>query len=337
MKRRKPLILLLVICLMIALSVPVFAAADDEESDDISLGDVLLGNASLGELFSSLFERTVGNWLAGIINDGLDLIGSYLQKGLTMTFKIEVPFQSDALNTTSLRNIYTYLYSIASILVVLKVLFRGFQIYVLWRNGDSEASPRDMVVGALEAQVAILAFPYLYTLASDVVVEISQTIMGYLGGTTVKTISSSITTMFFNSFFTTVALLVWLIMVLILLVRTVKLGIELLILRLGFPFATLGLIDSDMALFKNYIQVFIKTFFTLIIQVVLLSLSIRVIASTTSTLFGWLFGIALASTALSAPKLLQQFLAPSGGGGGGAMYKLSSAAMLARSVAALFV
>ena len=92
--------------------------------------------------------------------------------------------------------------------------------------------------------------------------------------------------------------------------------------------ATIGLIDSDATLFKNYIQVFFKTGFTVIIQVTLMSLAFRVAA--TFHILNLCAAIALMVTALSSPKLLQQFLVPSGGGGG-LSQKIYSVSMVARS------
>ena len=106
-----------------------------------------------------------------------------------------------------------------------------------------------------------------------------------------------------------------------------------LILRLGVPFATLGLLDSDMGMFKGYMQIFIKTGFTTVLQVTMMSLAFRIIG--TFNLSNILLAITAMTVALSTPVIMQQILIAGGSGGGGITQKAYSAGMLIRSLRAL--
>ena len=121
-------------------------------------------------------------------------------------------------------------------------------------------------------------------------------------------------------------------MVFIMWITLIKRGIELLILRLGVPFAAVGLIDSDMGAFKGYMQIFLKAAFTTVIQVGLLSWAFRVAG--TFEFANLMIAIAIISAAFATPLMMQQFLVATGGNGG-VTQKVYSAGMAARAIRSL--
>lgn len=86
-------------------------------------------------------------------------------------------------------------------------------------------------------------------------------------------------------------------------------GIEMLILRLGIPFASIGLLNANQGAFKGYIQKFINNAFTIIVQLLLVQFAILL-------LNGGHFVLAFTSSsiALRTPAMLQEFMATSGSG-----------------------
>ena len=239
-----------------------------------------------------------------------------------------------ALSEQSIRDVYFYIYGFACSLVILKFLFKGFHIYILWRDGDADVSPRDMLVGMLEAAAVMVCFPYLYEKLANICVAFAEGIMARLGVSLGLVIVPDLNLILSQGILTILILLVFVISVLVLWIQLIGRGFELLILRFGVPLASLGLLDSDMGLFKAYMQVFIKAALTVIVQICAMALAIRVAGSfqfTNSLLaLGVIFG------AFKAPATLQQFLMPSAGGGGGLTQRAYSAAIVVRTLKGLF-
>ena len=76
-----------------------------------------------------------------------------------------------------IENLFWVLYGIAMGLLLLKFLWKGFEIYVLWRDGDSDVSPHHMIVGMMMAVVCCAVFPYCYNAAVDVTEYAGSAIM----------------------------------------------------------------------------------------------------------------------------------------------------------------
>lgn len=75
------------------------------------------------------------------------------------------------------QSIYNYVYGAILLLVVLKFIWKGFQVYVLWRDGDADVSPHNLIVGACMALVVSLAFPTVYNIGVAVTCDITDGII----------------------------------------------------------------------------------------------------------------------------------------------------------------
>lgn len=316
--------------------------AETENEGDSFVGSIFTNRASIAEMFQEMFTTTITNFFSGIVNNAFDFVTEYMTSYLTGVFHAENWVNSGTstiLTAQTINDAYTFIYVFACALVALKFIFKGFQIYILWRNGDADSSPREMLVGVAEAAVVMVAFPWAYERGVDVCLYLANGILGQLGlaeetidvGAVAGKLSPIRATA--DHLIILAFLLVYVVLVFIIWIRLMKLGFELLVMRLGIPLAALGLIDSDMALFKNYIQVFFKVALTVIIQVALMLLSFRVVViDTVKNVFP---AIALITTAMGAPALLQQFLAPQSPGNG--MQKVYTLAMIGQATKRLFV
>lgn len=290
----------------------------------------VLGISSLGELISKM----LGEFFLARANELWSLIDSYLGDLLTTAFHVETLSDfngSPILSAAGIGDLYIFIYTVACALVGLKFLFKGFQIYILWRDGDADNSPKDMLMGAAQAAFVMMAFPTLYEYMADITIFLAQGVIAGIDGydmvnTSFPTDGQQIA---IDILMLIIVWLVYLIMIFILWLILIKRGFELLILRLGVPIACVGLIDSDGGVFKGYMQVFFKTMATTLIQICLMSLSIRVIAS--FNFINLIAGIAIVMTAFGTPTLMQSLLIH-GGGGGGVTSKLHSAGVAARGV-----
>lgn len=266
-----------------------------------------------------------------LLYDAQSWLNANLLSYLDQIFKIEVMLEQKASTMTSatVSAAYMYIYTLAAALIVLKFLFKGFSYWILWRDGDADASPQGMLIGAFQAVVIIVSFPFLYDIMMDVTVELTTKLMSIfsvsapgaeetnvliviLGGATLGIVEM-------------IVMLVYLVLLIVLYVIMLKRGFELLVLRLGIPFACIGLLDSDYGVWKSYIQVFFKTMFTTVIQLVLMSVSMPLINAG-----HLLLGIAAIATAFSTPLIMQQFLVANGRGGG-ITQKVYTASMAVRA------
>jgi len=272
----------------------------------------------------------------GFINDILSDAATWLNDNLISNLDIMLRVEQmltdlgTPITAATVEKAYQYIYTLVVSLLVLKFLFKGFSIYILWRDGDADSSPQDMLIGTLQAAVTIIAFPFLYNILADVTIEFAQGIMPFFGVAPGSDPGlGGILTVGTLGLWELLIMLIYLIMLAVLYVVLMKRGFELMVLRLGIPFACMGLIDSDYGIFKSYIQILFKTLITSVIQIVLLSMSMPVV------LLGHpIVGIAIISTAFATPQILQQILI-STGRGGGLTQKIYAGSMLARAVGML--
>ena len=235
------------------------------------------------------------------------------------------------LSDTQLSELYTFMYMVACALMGLKFLSKGFQIYILWRDGDPDNPPTDMLIGAVQAVFVMISFPILYEYMANISIYLATGIMGKLGGYESLGLSGVVDALIgaLSGLVGIIILLIYAIMVFFLWLTLLKRGMELLVLRMGVPLACIGLLDSDMGVFKNYMQTFSRTLLTTILQIVLMSASIRLVTSFNIILI--LLGIGTVMATFSVPSLLQQFLIATGGGGG-LTSKIYSASMVAGGI-----
>ena len=97
-----------------------------------------------------------------------------------------------------------------------------------------------------------------------------------------------------------------------------------LVMRLGIPFASIGLLNTNNGVFPEYIRGFLFTAFTLVIQMSLVNLSILALANAQL-----IYGIGISVVAVNTPSILGKYLVrPSGS-------VINSVGNTARSVRAL--
>jgi hypothetical protein len=272
------------------------------------------------------------SFLSDLLNDAVSAFDSglmWILSGMLYVEKLTDTSVSSIVTSSVISSLYQFVYKFAGGLLLLKFLFKGFEIYILWRDGDPDNSPQDMLIGGIEGTVFMLCFPYLYDIMAGLTMYFATDIMGRLGlsdgavSLDPSGFSFTVTTLFLL-----ILLVVYVILLVYVMIKLIQRGFELLILRLGVPIACMGLVDSDKGLFKGYMQTFFKTMFTSVIQIAMLSLSLRIIV--TPSLPNIICGIAAIATALGTPLLLQNILIPTGGGGLG--QKVYSAGMAAGAI-----
>lgn len=270
------------------------------------------------------------NFLTDVVNDALVTINSGLHSTLVDVLRIETLLESvTVISAEAIEALYWYTYTLVSVLVVLKFLWKGFSIWILWRDGDADSSPQDMVIGAIQGTIFIVAFPFLYDIMADVTIEFATGVLSALGLGLEATLGSGLLTTLTLGIFDMLLMLVFLALSFVMRVKLIGRGFELLIMRLGMPFACLGMLDSDYGMFKSYMQTFYRALFTTVIQVAMLSLSLLLMSGG-----NFILGFAAINTAFNAPLIMQQVLVATGRGGG-LIQKFYTGSMAIRAIGML--
>ena len=245
---------------------------------------------------------------------------------LNLVFHIERELSNLKLTDGSFINfnaIYQTIFNYAIYILVIVFIAKAIKIYFLMHDGDAEQNPIQLAIGMLKAVIVMICFKEIYDIFVGIVQEFLNNILNHLTiqGTNLAEILSN---NMGGGIFTAVACLVLLIVWLILICQFIMKGIEILVMRLGIPFASIGLLNSDNGVFPEYIRDFLLTAFTLVVQLALLNLSIL------SLVNGHLiYGIAIAIVSVNTPMMLGKFMIkPSGS-------LINSVGNTARSIRAL--
>lgn len=235
--------------------------------------------------------------------------------GLTeKVFFAEIAFTTSLGNSNLLdfSKIYKLVLSFAISIMILKFLKKIFDVYVGWYDGDRDAEPSMLVINFVRAMVVAMSFSFFYGIFVDIMIEFLDGVLtGLVSLGETGNLLEMILNIMSNSLFWSISALVLIICYVILWIKFFTLGIEMMVLRLGFPLACLGLLDSDKGVFAPYLKRLLIIAFTAVIQIFLLRLSILLIS--TSHL---IWGLAMCITAINTPKSLSEFMFAYGGGGG---------------------
>lgn len=364
----------------------------------------------LSDALRSLFAGLIDTMLRWVRDMSGILVETSL-KAESCAWLLDTP-----LNAALIENVFRFIYGAAVVLVALKFIWKGFQVYVLWRDGDADVSPHSMLLGACLALVVSLAFPTIYNIGVSTVSYLGESIVNVLDENWVDppmevTDSVAIWREFYAPFDsngdysidegeldhfkevypdgvipytalqaafpaiaerytaeewesiqisaitlstgsgqpfapsnyitytylaqelgegydvdpeatatetadlpTLILILIYLIAYLLLYLKLIGRGLEMLVLRLGFPIAAIGLVNSDGGIFHSYVQLILKQMATSVIQVALLYLSFRLAMRFTFANVFLAFAVLL--VAFRTPTLLSQLLAPQRQGGG---------------------
>lgn len=238
--------------------------------------------------------------------DGADAtLNSLFKSMVNLVFFIERELnniQSSGGNKIDFNGIYQVIFSYACFILVVVFISKLIKIYFMQNDGDAEKNPIHLITGMLKAVIIMICCKEIYDIFVGVV---SSFLNSILGAMPVKTVSlaEALSSNISGGIFTAVACLVLLITWLILICQFIMKGIEMLVMRMGIPFASIGLLNSDEGVFPDYIRVFLMTAFTLVTQLALMNLSILV------TINGHLiYAIAIAVISVNTPSMLDKFM-----------------------------
>lgn len=210
----------------------------------------------------------------------------------------------------SLESLKTLIFSFSLSLIILKFLKKGFDIYILWIEGEADTPPLTFVVYFIRAVVVLLCYTILYDWLVAVVQDFGQKMLESLNVAQTIDITTTMASLAGSGLFTAIMAIIALIMLFVLWVQFIIRGAEIFVLKLGFPLACVGLVNADGGVFTQYIGKLFKSMLTVLVQILCCKMGLLLVFS------GQLiYAIAMIILAIKTPKMLQEFML--GGGGGG--------------------
>lgn len=247
----------------------------------------------------------------------IEALASFMNGVYTYFFYCAFSFErvcASSIHSINIVGIYNVAYRFGILLLIMFFIKKMIETYLMWTNGDPEISPFTILLNFLKALVVMIFFGFLYRIFVDIMYEFYKAVLVASTGSTFE-ITSNFNTIIqdgnfkssmFNLFGCTLVLIVF-VQLTLLYFQNLSRGIQILILRLGIPFACIGLLNADGGVFKGYIKKFIQNAFTVIIQCVLIQFAFMAIGEN-----AFVIGLMFSTTALKVPAMLQEFLITSG-------------------------
>ena len=240
--------------------------------------------------------------LNSIFNSMLNLV-FFIERELTYIPEGQVL----SVSKVDFNSIYKIVVDYATYLLVIVFIVKAIKIYFMMRDGDNEQNPIHLVIGMLKAVIVMICFKEIYSIGVGIVSSFLNSILNVINIDSMN-LAEALSNNIQGGIFTAVAWLVLLICWLLLICQFILKGIELLVMRIAIPFATIGLLNNDDGVFPDYIRSFLMTAFTLVIQLSLLNISI--VTLMTNKL---IYGIGIAIVAVNTPMIMGKYMVkPSG-------------------------
>lgn len=257
-----------------------------------------------------IFKSILTEFINSFINEKIDFISSLVSSGNVFNCEqiVEDLFGIDIAPVT-----FT-VFKIAYWFLLLKFVWKGFDIYILGGTGDEDADPMVLFFNFIKAVAIALCFGVIFNAFMNIA---SQTLNDIISSLTFNNLhydmGVQLAELLLGPVLSIVMLLLLVIYIILIIVLNIKFMIyvlQMLILRVGISFAVSGLLDSDQGVFKPYVKKFFQLAFSVILQVVFFKLSLLGLANQNI-----LASIIAVSMAITAPQFLSEFIMTSQGGG----------------------
>lgn len=241
--------------------------------------------------------------IESLINESISLFDGFLTNQLQTIMYAEREWGTLGGLQISFDAPANIIYNYALVLITIKILLKMFSIYVGWTDGELN-NPLQMIVYYLRALIIAVCFKDLY----DFMARLTKSMLDdLLQAIVVNEITLEVALNGFNlsqqGLFYVISILVFIILCFILKFQFIQRGLEMYVVRIGFPLACVGLIDSNSGSFAPYLKIFIQNMMTTIVQIVMFKISFVILSG------GHIFwGIASISMTLNTPKFLGQYM-----------------------------
>lgn len=256
-------------------------------------------------------EKLLTDLISSIIGGVDNVINSAFSSLMDLCFNAEYTLTHNfGVEVLSFNNLKTIIFSMALSLIILKFLKKGFDIYILWTEGESDTPPLTFIVYFIRAIVTLVCFTILYEWIIHIAKDFGNQMLTAMNYNNDLPLTTTIANFAVNGIFSSLIAIIVMILLFVLYIQFIIRGFEIFILKLGFPLACVGLVQADGGVFKSYSEKLLKSILTVLVQIILCKVALALIMSTQ-----YLYAIAGIITAIKTPKFLQEFML--GGGIGG--------------------
>ena len=279
-------------------------------------------------------DKIIEDFFGGIVRKTLEAMTDFGEDTFSYYLNFDKAIKSAA-PSFSFDKLYTYMAALSLGIAIMLFLKKGFEIYILWNDGDSDLDPVVFLASFIKMTVVIVWFSSAYGYGVEVATNIFNKLLESItGNVTGKDFLAGLLNFvdLNNGFLFIIFIVVLLINAIRLVIQFFGRGIELFILRIGVPLAALDMLNADSVAWRAYIKKIVQITLTLELQIFLFFLSLMI---PINGIKNFIFAIAIQLTAIKLPSFLSELLVVSAGNGG-LISKASSGAHLVSSLKSIF-
>lgn len=256
-------------------------------------------------------EGILTGLISNVIGGADTVINSAFNGLIDMCFNSENYISSNFGSTViDFSQLKALILTLAISLIVLKFLKKGFDMYIMWTDGEADTPPLTYIVYFIRAIAIAVSFSILYDWVVQIAKSFGETMLQTMNMADNISLTTTIANIATTGLFNSIVALIGLILLFVLYIQFLMRALEMFVLKLGFPLACVGLVNPDGGVFKSYSEKLIKSILTILVQIILCKIAIVLLINVKM-----LFGIAAIILAIKTPKFLQEFML--GGGTGG--------------------
>ena len=279
-------------------------------------------------------DKIIEDFFGGIVRKTLEAMTDFGEDTFSYYLNFDKAIKSAA-PSFSFDKLYTYMAALSLGIAIMLFLKKGFEIYILWNDGDSDLDPVVFLASFIKMTVVIVWFSSAYGYGVEVATNIYNKLLESItGNVTGKDFLAGLLNFvdINNGFLFIIFIVVLLINAIRLVIQFFGRGLELFILRIGVPLAALDMLNADSVAWRAYVKKIIQITLTLELQIFLFFLSLMI---PIDGIKNFIFAIAIQLTAIKIPAFLSELLVASAGNGG-LISKASSGAHLVSSLKSIF-
>lgn len=256
-------------------------------------------------------EGILTGLISNVIGGADTVINSAFNGLIDMCFNSENYISSNFGSTViDFSQLKALILTLAISLIVLKFLKKGFDMYIMWTDGEADTPPLTYIVYFIRAIAMAVSFSILYDWVVQIAKSFGESMLQTMNMADNISLTTTIANIATTGLFNSIVALIGLILLFVLYIQFLMRALEMFVLKLGFPLACVGLVNPDGGVFKSYSEKLIKSILTILVQIILCKIAIVLLINVKM-----LFGIAAIILAIKTPKFLQEFML--GGGTGG--------------------